>query len=99
MQFELRFAQVRNHPCQADSAQALARCLVGFIERPGQSRFDMAAHGATFFDWVLMDGKSLWCPDRPIDLEQRGLTRRPGQPTGAIFAGGPVRNALVVSSI
>jgi hypothetical protein len=79
MQFELRFVQLRNHPRQADSAQALLQCLLGFIEHPGQSRFDMAAHGATFFDWVLMDGKSLWCPDRPIDLEQRDLTR-PGQP-------------------
>src|SRR5580692_4512974 len=70
----------------ANPAQALLQCLLGFIEYPAQSRFDMATHGATFFDRVLMDRECFWCLDRTIDLEQRDITRRPGQPAGALFA-------------
>jgi hypothetical protein len=51
----------------ANPAQALLQCLLGFIEYPAQSRFDMATHGATFFDRVLMDRECFWCLDRPIE--------------------------------
>ena len=33
-----------------------------------------------------MDRESFWSLDRAIDLEQRDITGRPGQPAGAIFA-------------
>ena len=35
-----------------------------------------------------MDRERFWRIDRPINLEQRDLPSRPGQPTGTTFAGG-----------
>ena len=81
--------------CRSDITCArlirLKRCssaFSSFIQDPPQSRFDIATDGTPAFYRVLMDRERFWCVDRTVNLEQRDITSRPGQPTGPTFAGG-----------